>query len=81
MRNIRKLEKLFPKIDETGERYTTVPCHAPGETIDGDTGKEWRGMLPPRGKHWRSSPIELEALDRSIEISKENIISELRLFA
>ncbi|WP_110558727.1 site-specific DNA-methyltransferase [Helicobacter cinaedi] len=67
-----ELEKLFPKIDEAGERYTTVPCHAPGETIDGDTGKEWHGMLPPRGRHWRSSPIELEALDKQglIEWSK-----------
>ena len=67
-----EIKKLFPKIDENGERYTTVPCHAPGETINGDTGREWRGMLPPKGRHWRSSPIELETLDKQglIEWSK-----------
>ncbi|EAI3980344.1 site-specific DNA-methyltransferase [Campylobacter jejuni] len=67
-----EIEKLFPKIDKNMERYTTVPCHAPGETMNGDTSKHWRGMLPPKGRHWRSSPTELEALDEKglIEWSK-----------
>jgi adenine-specific DNA-methyltransferase len=35
----------------------------------------WRGILPPKGRHWRSSPDELEALDRAglIEWSKNGI--------
>lgn len=53
----------FGKIDDTGRRYTTVPLHAPGETLNGATGGSWRGMLPPTGRHWRSSPEELERLD------------------
>lgn len=69
-----ELLKKFPKIDKNGERYTTVPCHAPGETLNGNTGKKWRGLLPPKGRHWRSSPDELEMLDKTglIEWSKTN---------
>lgn len=68
----KEIVALFPKIDENGERYTTVPCHAPGETLNGVTGKEWKGMLPPKGRHWRSSPDELDKLDKDgkIEWSK-----------
>jgi len=58
------IERLYKKIDENGRRYTTVPIHAPGETKDGLTGQEWRGMLPPKGRHWRCSPQELDELDK-----------------
>jgi adenine-specific DNA-methyltransferase len=66
------IEKLFPKVDKNGRRYTTIPLHAPGETKDGKTGKEWRGLKPPRGRHWRSKPEVLEELDKKglIEWSK-----------
>lgn len=59
----KDIERLYKKIDEDGRRYTTVPIHAPGETKDGITGGEWRGMLPPKGRHWRCSPEELDKLD------------------
>lgn len=64
--------RLFPKQDSNGRRYTTVPCHAPGETKNGPTGQKWKGMLPPKGRHWRSSPKELTRLDEKglIEWSK-----------
>lgn len=67
-----ELNKNFKKIDENGERYTTVPCHAPGETKQGDTGRAWRGLYPPKGRHWRVSPTELDKLDAEglIEWSK-----------
>lgn len=52
----------FGKKDEAG-RYTTAPLHAPGETMDGDTGREWRGMLPPVGRHWRYRRSRLDELD------------------
>ena len=70
--DITDIERLFKKIDEKGERYTTVPCHAPGETLSGPTGQKWNGMLPPKGRHWRSSPEELEKLNKQgkIEWSK-----------
>ena len=68
------IEKLFPKIDKNGRRYTTIPLHAPGETKDGETGKEWRGIKPPKGRHWRSKPEVLEKLHKQglIEWSKNN---------
>lgn len=66
------VDKLFKKIDHQGRRYTTVPIHAPGETAKGPTGKPWRGMEPPKGRHWRCSPEELDQLDEKglIEWSK-----------
>lgn len=56
--------KLYKKIDENGRAYTTVPLHAPGETKDGVTGGEFKGIKPPKGRHWRTSPAELEKLDK-----------------
>ena len=65
------IKKRYSKIDEKG-RYTTVPLHAPGETIHGETSKPFRGQLPPQGRHWRYTPKELERLYNSgmIEVSK-----------
>lgn len=61
----------FPKKDENGA-YTTVPCHAPGETKNGVTANLWKGLLPPKGRHWRYAPEKLTELDREglIEWSK-----------
>lgn len=66
---------MFHKVDEHGRRYNTVPVHAPGETTNGETGKAWRDMMPPLGRHWRSTPSELENLDRQglIEWSKNGV--------
>ncbi len=58
------IRRLFPKIDQAGRRYTTNPLHAPGETKNGATGQPWRGMAPPKGRHWRHPPEVLEKLDR-----------------
>ncbi len=57
------INRLFPKVDKNGRRYTTTPIHAPGETRNGPTGKEWKGMNPPKGRHWRYPPEELTRLD------------------
>lgn len=57
-------ERLFKKIDRDGRRYTTIPLHAPGETVNGNTGKEWNGMKPPKGRHWRTNPAILEEWDQ-----------------
>jgi len=56
-------KKLFPKVNDKGERYTTNPLHAPGETKDGPTGQMWKGMYPPKGRHWRYHPDVLTELD------------------
>lgn len=58
-----ELNKRYPKTDKNGRRYTTVPIHAPGETRGG-TSLPFRGMLPPKGRHWRCSVAKLEKLDR-----------------
>ncbi len=57
------IKKLFPKVDKDGRRYTTVPLHAPGETKNGPTGQPWRGIKPPKGRHWRYPPDILDELD------------------
>lgn len=57
-------ERLFKKIDKDGRRYTTIPLHAPGETSNGNTSKEWKGMKPPKGRHWRTNPAILEEWDK-----------------
>jgi adenine-specific DNA-methyltransferase len=51
----------------TGRRYKKVPVHAP-EVRHGETGKPWRGMLPPPGKHWQYAPAKLDELDAKGEI-------------
>lgn len=54
------IKKLFKKINSEGRRYTTIPLHAPGETINGSTGKKWKGQEPPKGRHWRTDPKILD---------------------
>jgi adenine-specific DNA-methyltransferase len=51
----------------TGRRYKKVPIHAPG-TRNGETGKSWRGMNPPPGKHWQYIPKTLDEMDARGEI-------------
>lgn len=73
---------MFEKTDERGRRYNTVPVHAPGETVNGETGGLWRDMLPPKGRHWRCSPVELDELDNQglIEWSR-NGVPRIKKFA
>ncbi len=65
------IKKRFSKEDAKG-KYTTVPLHAPGETINGHTSKEFMGRPPPVGRHWRYVPKKLEELFKigMIETSK-----------
>jgi adenine-specific DNA-methyltransferase len=53
--------------DQTGRRFKKVPIHAPG-VRRGETGKPWRGMLPPPGKHWQFLPSRLDEMDARGEI-------------
>jgi adenine-specific DNA-methyltransferase len=59
----KDLEKLFPKTDVDGRKYTTIPLHAPGETKNGNTSKTFKGIEPPKGRHWRSDVKVLEEWD------------------
>ena len=65
---IDRMIEEYPYIDEnTGKRYKKVPIHAPG-VRNGETGKEWRGKMPPIGKHWQYTPDKLDELDAAGEI-------------
>ena len=77
--SIDDIEKLFSKIDKNGRHYTTIPLHAPGETKNGETSREFKGIKPPIGRHWRCSPSELEELDKAglIEWSKNGVPSKI----
>ena len=60
----KDLEKLFPKINKQGRRYTTVPIHAPGETENGKSNQPFKGILPPKGRHWRTGIDTLEQWEK-----------------
>ena len=63
-----KILKEYSNIaPDTGRRYKKVPIHAPGSR-NGETGKPWRGMSPPPGKHWQFKPVKLDEFDRKGEI-------------
>ncbi len=58
----------YQYIEEgTGRRYKKVPIHAPG-VRHGETGKSWRGMSPPPGKHWQYTPAKLDEMNARGEI-------------
>ena len=69
------LNRLFKKTDKDGRRYTTVPVHAPGETKNGVTGKSWRGMNPPKGRHWRGDPEKLDELGQRLGFQEKKSFS------
>jgi adenine-specific DNA-methyltransferase len=63
-----KILKEYSNIEpETNRRYKKVPIHAPG-VRNGQTGKPWRGMMPPPGKHWQFTPTKLDEFDKKGEI-------------
>ncbi len=59
----KDIEKLFKKKDKQGRKYTTVPIHAPGETKNGESNQKFKGMLPPKGRHWRTNVETLNKWD------------------
>ncbi len=65
------LKRLFPKT-KNGRRYTTVPIHAPGETKNGKSNQPFKGIYPPKGRHWRTDVETLNKWDEQglIEWSK-----------
>ena len=60
------ITKEYNKRDEKGQ-YKLVPIHAPG-VRRGETGGEWKGMMPPPGKHWQYIPAKLDEYDKLGEI-------------
>ncbi len=62
-----KALKEYQYVDTDGRRYKKVPVHAPG-IRNGETGKDWRGKMPPPGKHWQYPPATLDEMDARGEI-------------
>ena len=63
----RKSEE-YPYVERSsGRRYKRVPLHAPG-VRNGDTGKAWKGINPPPGKHWQYRRETLNRMDADGEI-------------
>ncbi|MHB8726426.1 MAG: site-specific DNA-methyltransferase [Casimicrobiaceae bacterium] len=62
-----RASKEYDYVDEHGRQYKKVPIHAPG-VRNGETGKPWRGKLPPPGKHWQYLPATLDEMDARGEI-------------
>jgi adenine-specific DNA-methyltransferase len=63
-----RAEREYAYVEKnTGRRYKKVPIHAPG-VRHGETGKPWRGMMPPPGKHWQFTPKTLDEMDSRGEI-------------
>lgn len=61
--NQEDIVKLYPKVDKDGRRYTTVPIHAPGETMKGKSSEKFKGISPPPGRHWRTDVKTLNEWD------------------
>ncbi len=57
------VQRLFPKTDKFGRKYTTVPIHAPGETENGQSNEPFNGIKPPKGRHWRTGVKTLKEWD------------------
>jgi adenine-specific DNA-methyltransferase len=65
---LERAEKEYTYVEQaTGRRYKKVPVHAPG-VRNGETGRTWRGMAPPPGKHWQYTPSTLDEMDRRGEV-------------
>ena len=62
------IKREYQYVEEaTGRRFKKVPIHAPG-LRNGETGKPWRGIMPPPGKHWQYAPKVLDELDAKGEM-------------
>lgn len=61
--SVSYLEKHFRHEDERG-RYQLITCTAPGDRTGTRAHYEWRGQLPPPGRHWAWKREQMEALER-----------------
>lgn len=56
------LEKFFTLTDERG-RYQLITCTAPGDRTGTRAHYDWRGLLPPPGRHWAWRREQMERFE------------------
>jgi DNA modification methylase len=56
-------DKHYREVDEDGRRYQLVTCTGPGDRTGTGAHYEWRGQLPPPGRHWAWKRAEMERLE------------------
>ena len=72
--------KSFEKIDKKGRRYTLTPLHAPDSiTKNMKYIGPFKGVLPPKGRHWATAIANLEQMDKDglIDWSVNNVPSRI----
>lgn len=57
------LEKHFRQTDEDGS-YQLITCTAPGDRQGTRAHYNWRGQLPPPGRHWAWKREQMEAFEK-----------------
>ena len=57
------LEKYFRQADELGS-YQLITCTAPGDRQGTRAHYEWKGQLPPPGRHWAWKREQMEAFEK-----------------
>ena len=58
----RYLDEYYTQEDEHG-RYQLITCTAPGDRTGTRAHYEWRGRLPPPGRHWAWKKEQMEAFE------------------
>ena len=53
------IDKYYTHHDEKGQ-YQTITCSAPGDRTGTRAHYEWRGKLPPPGRHWAWTKEQME---------------------
>lgn len=56
------LANHFTKSDERG-RYQLITCTGPGDRVGTRAHYEWRGQLPPTGRHWAWTAEKMAMLE------------------
>lgn len=64
----RYLEQYYTHEDEHGS-YQLITCTAPGDRTGTKAHYEWRGRLPPPGRHWAWKKEQMEAFEREGRLS------------
>jgi adenine-specific DNA-methyltransferase len=59
----QELARLYPH-ERDGRRYRYEPLSAKGRVANGATGRAWREVSPPSGRHWRWLPGKLDEMER-----------------